>query len=519
MTNNLEDFDQPGMESGGGLPPPRSGFRANLSEAWRTRPLFKLFVLMTLAGALIAVSITLFSGSPPLEASRVIRPPKGLTQPPGGPSSPYFIEQTNEATKNREQAAINSGGSALPTPIGSPVNLDETGADKKPKDPLVELRAETEHLKQQLAQVQQQQQQAKPAEPFDDSLARAMQQEMEKLMAGWEPKGVKDVVVTSKEDAEKDKKSAAATDANAASAANAAMTQPKIIVPAGTVSYAQLLTEANSDVKGPILAQIVSGPLAGARAIGEFKVTSDPYLVMKFSLADLKGKDYQIDALALDPNTTLGGMATEVDERWVSRVLLPAAAGFMQGFGAALGQGSSSVVENGTTTIVQQSGKGITQGAFQGVAQAGQTLGQFFQNQANNIQPLVRVEAGTPMGLFFITSVTDQNVNQQPYPYGAWQPGMAGYPQGYGYPGYGPGMQGAGYGGWTPGGYYPGATMSGYGGQTPAAMTNGTGSNNVSYPNANVPYPNANTTPYTMATTPTAPYNTLPGNNSVITTH
>ena len=89
MTNNLEDFEQPD-ENGGSLPPPR-GVRANLSEAWRTRPLFKLFVLMIVVGAVIAVSISLFSGSAPLESSHFIRPPKGFTQPAGGSSSPFFI--------------------------------------------------------------------------------------------------------------------------------------------------------------------------------------------------------------------------------------------------------------------------------------------------------------------------------------------------------------------------------------------------------------------------------------------
>jgi len=493
--NNLEDLDQPGMEPNGGLPPPQRGLRANLSEAWRTKPLFKLFVIMALVGAVIAVSITLFSGSPPVESSRLFRPPKGLNQPPGGPSSPYFIEQTEKAEAERANAAMQSGGSALPTPIGSPTNLGEAGAGKKAQDPLVELRAETEHLKQQLAQVQQQQQQqpARQPEQFDDSLARAMQKELERLMDGWEPHGIKNVLVTKEEERKAQAAAAAATTlggsgATAISAADAANTSPlqraKTIVPAGTVSYAELLTEANSDVPGPILAQIVSGPLSGARAVGAFKVMNE-YLVLTFTLVNFKGKDYQINAIALDPNTTLGGMATEVDERWFTRVVLPAAAGFMQGFGAALSQGSSSIVTNGTTTIVQQSGKGISQGAFQGVAQAGQTLGQYFQNAANNVQPLVRVAAGTPMGLFFTTSVTDQTYyQQQPY---SWQPGMAGYP-------------GAGsYNGTSPAGYYPGMSTSLYPGQTPVAGTP-LGTTNTPYPYATAPYPaltNYNTTPNT----------------------
>src|SRR5262249_43355048 len=151
---------------------------------------------------------------------------------------------------------------------------------------------------------------------------------------------------------------------------------PTALVSAGTVSYGQLLTEANSDVPGPILAQILSGPLSGARAVGQFHTIND-YNVLQFSLVNFKGKDYPINAIALDPDTTLGGMATEVDERYFTRVILPAAAGFMQGLGSALGTGSSSVVTNGETTIVSQSGRGLQQGMFQGLGQAAQTAGQF----------------------------------------------------------------------------------------------------------------------------------------------
>jgi intracellular multiplication protein IcmE len=295
---------------------------------------------------------------------------------------------------------------------------------------------------------------------------------------------------------ENGKKSANAGSASgtgsSSSFSSANKTHPPIVA-AGTVSYAVMLTEANSDVPGPILAQIVSGPLAGARAIGEFKVTQDPYLIMRFTLATLKGKEYKINALALDPDTTLGGMATEVDERYMTRVLLPAAAGFLQGFGSALGQGSSSVVTNGTSTIIQQSGQGLQQGAFQGLAQMGQTLGQFLENQANQTQPLVRVAAGTPFGLFFIESVCSyfacqgpsQDENDNPRPAAAGNTTSGNF---------------AGYN----------TTMFGNAGQTPMAgmPNNGT---NAAYSNANVPYPNT-AMPYngralTNPNSSIAPYN------------
>ncbi|MGE3624417.1 MAG: TrbI/VirB10 family protein [Bdellovibrionales bacterium] len=470
MTNNLDDFDQPELE-GNGAPPPK-GARANLAHAWRTRPLFKLVVLMIVVGAVLAVAISIFSQPPKPDSSKIVTPPSGMNQPPGGAVTPYFHEQLMKADAEREQKALQTGGSAIPTPVGKNTNIDDLTADKNKKDPLVELRTQIDQQRQKIAELEREKK-APPApaaakpEQFDDSLASAMQKQMQQLMGSWDPKGIKQVVVTESEKPKEASLTMASNSANGTSGAAGGNTaQPKIIVPAGTVSYAQLLTEANSDVPGPILAQILSGPLKGARAVGQFKVENE-YLVLKFNLVNYKNKDYTINAIALDPDTTLGGMATEVDQRYLTRVLLPAAAGFMQGFASALGQGSSSVVTNGDTTIVQQSGKGLEEGLFSGLGQAGQTLGQFFQNQANATKPLVRVAAGTPMGMFFITSVTDR------------QPGANDYmsqQQGY------PGAAGSPYGSQASG-YYPGTSMSGF--NNPAGQAP---SGSVPYPQANQPY-------------------------------
>jgi intracellular multiplication protein IcmE len=418
MTDNFEEFEHTdtGREE---LPPVPTGFRANLTGAWRSQPLFKLFVLMVVVGAVVAVVVTLLSGNKGKSNVVLFAPPE-IHEPPGGKSSPYLKEQTEMANKQRTQEAIQSGGSALPTPIGPGNDSSEAGLAGNKEDPLNELRAEVESMNKQLQEAKQAALQPPPPppqqEPFDDTLAQAMQRQMGQLLDSWVPKPNKEVYVYDidtlmrERDAEKDKEKQdqAGNGTGGAGAASSAVAH-KTIVPAGTVSYAQLLTEANSDVPGPILAQVVSGPLKGARVVGQFQVTNgySDYLVLTFKTADLNGVDYKINALALDPDTTLGGMATEVDQRYMTRLVLPAAAGFLQGFGQALGQGNENLVTNGTTTIIQNSGRGVRQGIYSGIGDAANTASQFFQNQANQTKPLVRVAAGTPMGLFFIDSVTD----------------------------------------------------------------------------------------------------------------
>ncbi len=479
MTNNFEnenndDFIEPeiGASEGGSS---RGGMAGNLAEAWRTRPFFKLIVLIVAVFAVGVAGINFFGGNNTAgnEVARLGKPP-ALKEAPGGAATPYMRQQTEMANNERSEQAIANGGSAIPTPIGQTMDVGSLGGTEKKDDPLKELRIETDLLKKQIQQqqVQQQQQQAQPRPPeqFDNSLAEAMQRQMQQLMESWTPKGIKNVVVIRAEDlkAEQEKAAQALATTTATAVSSAEAAAPKIVVSAGTVSYAQLLTEANSDVPGPILAQIVSGPLSGARAIGGFQVAMgyEKYLVLKFSLADKKGKDYQINAIALDPDTTLGGMATEVDERYFTRVVLPAAAGFLQGMGQALGQSNTSVTTNGTTSLSSVAGNGYKQGIYNGLGSAAATMGQFFQNEANLTKPLVRVAAGTPLGIFFVTPVMEPSASNG----GTQQNNANG--------GNGP----------TGNANYPGTTVNGYG---------------ANLPGGGVPYPNY--------ATPNSSRNGMPG--------
>ncbi len=493
MTNNYENeehndgFGEPDIEH---TEKPR-GVGGNLAEAWRTRPLFKFMVLIIAVFAVAVAGFSFFGGKDASNDITHLSRPPNLHEAPGGPESPYMVDQTKKANQERSDQAIATGGSAIPTPIGAPTDVGNFGANPNKEDPLTELRAEVSRLRDEQAQskaqvqvLETQKAQAAP-EPFDDSLAQAMQQQMKQLMEGWTPRGMKQVEVIKAEDLKKmqDQEASQAAQAANAAAQSAPVEPPKPVVNAGTVSYAQLLTEANSDVPGPILAQLVSGPLAGARLIGQFKVGDgyEKYLVLEFSLADKQGKDYQINAIALDPNTTLGGMATEVDERYFVRVVLPAAAGFLQGMGQALGQGNSSITTNGTTTIATTTGNGFKQGVYTGMGDAANTAGEFFQNQANLTKPLVRVASGTPMGIFFITPVYDPAVTSGTA--NVTQPvGNPGYGNGYGY-----GAPNGGVG--NPG--YPGTTLPGYGGAlgygTPGYGVQQNISNGAPYPNYAIP--------------------------------
>jgi len=181
-------------------------------------------------------------------------------------------------------------------------------------------------------------------------------------------------------------------------------------VPAGEIYYGQLVTEANSDVNSPILGRIYTGPLKGGKVIGSFSTTQSEKLVLRFNKVVLDGVDYPINALAVDPATTSSGMATDINRHWLTRVVLPGAASFIEGFANAFAQRENNItVVTGGDTVVEEADDLNTEGQIAtGVAAAAQEVGEALDDIADaHTEPTIIVGAGTPLGLLFVDAVTD----------------------------------------------------------------------------------------------------------------
>lgn len=403
---NQDQFDQPAEFEDGGDGERKGGqLKSNVAEAWRTRPIFKLLVLMIAVGALIAALIGFLSPKPELGASKMGSVPT-IVEPPGGKASPAFIEAQQKANQQRIQEEAQAGGSAIPTPLPTGISIEQKHDQT---DPLVQFRAELEKQKEEqrkqiqvLQQQNNQQQQltVQQDQQIQDKIGQVMSTQMGQLFELWKPKGMN--VVTGVDP----HTGAAASHTSTGSTAGKGPKENKIppVIPAGSINYAQMLTAANSDAQAPVLAQILSGPLSGARAIGSFKVEND-LLVMKFTMATLKGKEYRIDAFAVDPDTTLPAMATEVDHRYFARVILPAAAAFVGELGRTLGQKPTDTIVTNGVVITQQASTGIKDGLYAGMGAAGNSIANFFGQEAQNTKVLVEVGVGTPIGLMFVSSV------------------------------------------------------------------------------------------------------------------
>ena len=179
---------------------------------------------------------------------------------------------------------------------------------------------------------------------------------------------------------------------------------PRVISPAGSIAYAQLLNELNSDIPGPVLAHVLSGPFAGGRALGKFSVKQE-YLVIEFSVIVKDAVGYTIEGIALDEKTTLAGHQTDIDHHYFRRVILPAAAKFIEGYASA----ASEQVTTTTTT----SGGGVVQNEepldtkkelMKGVEEAAGEFASVLDEQAN--RPItVMVAKGTTFGILMMSSV------------------------------------------------------------------------------------------------------------------
>jgi intracellular multiplication protein IcmE len=167
------------------------------------------------------------------------------------------------------------------------------------------------------------------------------------------------------------------------------------------------LIEANTDAPGPVMAQIASGPLRGSRVLGSFQ-SSEEYITLNFTQVVIDGINYPVEAVAIDPNTTLPGMVTEIDRRYLKRIVLPMAAEFISGL-------TKAISDSGTTTVVIEGGgiaqstadKNSRQEVASGISAAGDELADILEDEADRTRPMLRIASGTPIGILFLSPVSD----------------------------------------------------------------------------------------------------------------
>lgn len=409
-----DDFDDDGFEDnfdsfdGDGKGGP------TLGDLWRDNPLVKIGAI---AGGVILLILlfVLFGGEKEEPERSMVAGGGGVGSAPGtDEASPTYIEAVEEVNEARVEEAIREGTSALPTPIEPPIGrLSVPEEDDEQEDPLQRWRRlQQERLEREMRQASVIQ--AAPEEPqinpeMIEAMSSAMSTQMQAILeAQSQPQRLASVEVTGTDFLEKLASKEAEEAARQAGVGDEGdEAEGGLLLPAAEMAYAQLLTEANSDVPGPVLARIMSGPLKGGKLLGDFSVQKT-YITLNFTTLVLDDETIGVDAVALDPDTTLPGMATEVDYRILKRVLLPMAAEFVEGAAEAIAQsGRTTVTIQGETVAQETQETDNEQEIASGIDQAGEELGEILDDIAGETEILVRIDAGTPMAILFLQDVRE----------------------------------------------------------------------------------------------------------------
>jgi intracellular multiplication protein IcmE len=179
----------------------------------------------------------------------------------------------------------------------------------------------------------------------------------------------------------------------------------EILIPAGRGVYAHPILALNSDASSPVVMQADSGPIAGDRMIGTFAKQADR-LVIRINTVIHQGQNVGVDGVVVAPETMEAGVASDVDQHYLTRFILPAAAAFVQGLGQAIATTSNTTAvlspfggASYATHLNLNQQLGVAAGAAAG--QVGAAL-----NQAAPKGPTISLEANVSVGVMFLSNVT-----------------------------------------------------------------------------------------------------------------
>ena len=395
--------------------------KSGLGESIRRNPVAKVGIVI---GVLVTIGVVMviFGGKNKDEAISIVPDGSSVTSVPGSDNkiAPAYIaavEQQNEADLDK---AIAEGGSAIPVPIDNPdTRLDVPQIEEQAEDPLHRWRMLQEERTERQMKLRDSDQapvtvlDAEQQSEAINNLAEIMIQQMESILARRTTKNLftSKTLISYTEVGEEEGVNGSGgqgTDSSANSNFEE-VEEVEVIIPAGTIVYGQMLLEANSDVPFTVMAKMVSGPLKGWNLLGEFTVLEDiELLAITFKTAVNKdGKQHTVDALMLNPDTGLAGMRTDIDHRYLKRIILPAAAEFISGYASAIANtGKTSVVVTGETVATQESELTSEEEVATGVEGAADEIAEIIEDMAD-VNVKIVIDAGTPIGIFFAANVEE----------------------------------------------------------------------------------------------------------------
>ncbi len=394
-------------------------------------PIAKLLGISAVAIGLIVTAIA-YNAKKATEVSSTPRAAY-LDSTPGGDvqkNSQLYQESVQELNEQRAQRAAELGVTSVPTPevILEPVELQDDQIEK------VEVAVEDEEPKQEVEQpvVVKRRIIASPkpaAAPAVETRKRVPIQEekpvhIETVNPEQEPENKyvnlmssqmgafaqkfasKRMTVTSVEAPEED-------DANIRDDAVAgydgqqevSVSQDLLFRP-GDIIYAETLTSVNSDLRSPVLVEVVSGDYKGARLVGSYTTddASDRMVVSFNNMTLPDGNVVSVNAYAVDGSTAETAVASDVERRYVARYAPIIAASFISGYASSAASTASTVIGTGDDATVSTTEATSKQSFYSGLSSAANAVSSdILANVPDG--PKIILRDGYPIGIIFVDPV------------------------------------------------------------------------------------------------------------------
>lgn len=186
----------------------------------------------------------------------------------------------------------------------------------------------------------------------------------------------------------------------------------RIIIPVGSRPGGVIETAIDSDNTGSqVLARIPAGPYAGATLTANGVQLAGDGVSIHFTNMDWNNNTWRIDAWAAMPDTLQSSVASSVNNRYASRILLPALAHGLGLGGQLYASANTQILSNGYNTIEGRvgmpDGKAVAGTILGGAAQQ---AGQVISNDAQKLPvKQVLVERGQSIAVLFMTAVKESD--------------------------------------------------------------------------------------------------------------
>src|SRR5208283_3941970 len=175
-----------------------------------------------------------------------------------------------------------------------------------------------------------------------------------------------------------------------------------VLVPAGRGIYAHTILAVDSDTNGPIVLEADTGPIAGDRMIGTFSKSG----IVRVETVEHRGKALEANGIVVAPDSMEEAVATSVDQHYLERFVLPAAAAFVQGLGTAVAMGNSTTTVSPFGGTTQTFGPlSVKQEALVAGGAAAQAVGNAMTASIPK-GPTVHLAANVSVGVMFLSNVS-----------------------------------------------------------------------------------------------------------------